>query len=287
MGQSGANNITELLDRHGFRFSKTLGQNFLVDANIPEKIVRLAGIDSSGGVLEVGPGVGALTVALCGVAGHVLAVELDKKLLPVLDVTLAGFSNVEVIQGDVLKLDLAELTRQRMPGFKYHACSNIPYSITTPILTALIESGVFETITVMIQKEVARRICATPGSPEYSAFTVFVNYHNIEQRILFDVPPECFIPRPKVYSSVLFMRKRQTALLTPAEETMFFRVVRASFRQRRKTLLNALHAEFGSILSKDEIAEIIGTSGFDKNIRGERLGADEFIRLSGNLAAKV
>ena len=278
----GAKSIRELLDKHGFQFSKSMGQNFLIDANIPEKIVRLAGINESSGVLEVGPGIGALTTELCRAAGFVTAVELDARLLPILGDTLAGFQNVETVRGDILKIDIAALVMEKMPGLTRRVCANLPYNISAPALTAFIDSGMFETITVMIQREAARRICAKPGTPEYGAFTVYANYHT-EPKILFDVPPECFMPRPRVYSSVIMMTTRTERRLPPEDEKMFFRVVRAAFGQRRKTLLNALHAAFGNTLKKDEIAAVIEQSGFDPRARGETLGIEDFVRLSAGL----
>ena len=270
----------ELLKEQGFRFSKSMGQNFLVDPNIPEKIVRLSGIDSSSGVLEVGPGLGALTSAICRSAGRVTAVELDLRLLPMLRDSIADIDNVEIVQGNILKLDIAELVKAKMPDMKYHVCSNLPYNITTPALTAFISTNVFDTITVMIQREVAGRICASPGTPDYGAFTVFINYH-AEPEILFDVPPECFMPRPKVYSSVVTMKMRLERPLIPEDEAVFFRVVRAAFGQRRKTLVNALYSAFGNKLQKADIEGIVRNCGFDTRIRGETLGIEEFMRLSG------
>jgi len=271
--------VRELLKEHDIRVSKSMGQNFLIDLNIPEKIVRLSGINSSCGVLEVGPGLGALTLAISRVAGRVTAVEIDGRLLPILRKSLADSENVEILQGDILKLNIAELVNEKMPGMPYHVCANLPYSITTPTLTALINAQTFGTITVMVQREVARRICAAPGSPDYSAFSVFINYH-AEPTILFDVPPECFMPRPEVYSSVVTMKMRSQRLLKPEDEAVFFRVVRAAFGQRRKTLVNSLHSVFGNKMKKAEIEEIVSDCGFDKRIRGETLDIDEFARLS-------
>jgi len=260
-----------------------MGQNFLIDSNIPEKIVRLAEIGASDGVLEVGPGIGALTGWLAQAAGRVVAVELDRRLIPILDEAFAGCVNVEIVQGDILKLDIAKLVTEKMPGLNHHVCANLPYNITTPALTAFIEAGVFSTITVMVQREVARRICAQPGTSEYGAFTVYANYHT-QPKILFDVPPECFMPRPKVVSTVLTMKTRAERMLEPEDEAMFFRVVRAAFRQRRKMLVNALHAEFGSVLTKDEIAGFVEKCGFDEKVRGETLGIEEFALLAGCFA---
>ena len=271
--------IKNLLQEHGFRFSKSLGQNFLIDADIPDKIVKLSGIDHSCGALEVGPGLGALTSVLCRSAGRVVAVELDGRLLPLLRKSLADSENVEILHGDILKLDLAELVNRKMPGMRYHVCANLPYSITTPVLTAFIQAKVFDTITVMVQREVAKRICASPGSPDYGAFTVYAKYHS-EPEMLFDVPPECFVPRPEVYSSVVKLNIHPDPLLVSEEETVFFTVVKAAFGQRRKTLVNALFAVFGNAMRKEDIEGIVCSCGFDSRVRGETLGIEEFARLS-------
>ena len=275
--------VTELLRKHGIKLVKSMGQSFLVDPNIPEKIVRMAGVDDSFGVLEIGPGAGALTAALCTKARRVLAIELDSRMFPILEDRLAHFSNVELMQGDVMKMDIAGLARQKMTGLDCHVCSNLPYNITTPVLTALMATSIFKTITVMVQREVARRICASPGTPEYGAFTVLADYCHSERKILFDVPPECFMPRPKVFSSVVLMRARPERLLKPEDEQALFKVVRAAFAQRRKTLVNALNAGVGDRFDKAEIADIVTKCGFGENVRGETLGVMEFIRLSEHI----
>ena len=274
------------MKNNGFRYSKAMGQCFLIDGNIPEKIVRLSGIGGSDRVLEVGPGAGALTLALSRAAERVTAVELDVRLLPALRDALAGTDNVDVIQGDILKLDIRKLAEEKMPGRSRHVCANLPYNITSPAIAALVESRVFETITVMVQREVAKRICAEPGDPDYGAFSVFARYHT-EPEILFYVPPECFYPRPSVHSAVVKMSVRKDALLGPAEEAMFFRVVRAAFGQRRKTLVNALCAAFGGSAAKAGIAEAVRACGFDERARGEELGVDGFIALSSEIGSEI
>ena len=276
---SGEGAVRELLLRHGFKYSKSKGQNFLIDKNIPEKIVRLSGVDKTCGVLEVGPGIGALTLDLSLAAGKVTAVELDARLLPILRDTLAERQNIEIIHGDILKTDIKKLVTEKMPGMQHHVCANLPYNITTPALTAFISAEIFKTITVMVQREVARRICAVPGSRDYGAFTVYVNYYCMPES-LFDVPPECFMPRPAVWSTVIKMTGRTKRLLKPEDEPAFFRVVRAAFGQRRKTLVNALNAVFGNKMSKEEIAEAVSAYGLDVRTRGETLGLDQFIGLS-------
>ena len=279
MRNRGVNEIKQLFDKYGFRFSKSMGQNFLIDGNIPEKMVRLSGISKSDCALEVGPGIGALTEYLSKAAGRVVAVELDRRLTPLLRDLTAELTNVEIIQGDILKLDLKKLAEEKMRGFRHCVCANLPYNITTPALTAFIGAGVFEDITVMIQREVARRVCAGPGSPDYGAFSVYVNYH-AEPRILFDVPPECFMPKPAVYSSVLSMKMREGRMLAPEEETAFFRVVRAAFQQRRKTLVNAMRAVYENTLSKEELTGVVEQCGLDARVRGEVLGIEEFVRIT-------
>ena len=275
--------IKELLENHDFRFSKSKGQNFLTDANIPEKIVRLSGIDKGCGVLEIGPGAGALTSHLSSAAGYVVAVELDRKLAEILSEAAAAAGNVEIVQGDILKQDIRELTAVKMPGLRLFACANLPYSITTPALTTLVNAGVFESITIMVQREVAQRLCASEGTADYGAISVFVQYHS-QPRILFDVPPQCFVPMPKVYSSVVTLDMRRGKLLSPEREAVFFQVVRAAFGQRRKTLVNALFSAFGSSLSKQEISVAVQKCGFAPDVRGEVLGVQDFIRLTEHFA---
>jgi len=274
------NEIKALLGRHGFRFSKSLGQNFLINPQIPRDIAAASGAGPGTGVLEIGPGIGPLTRELSALADKVVCVELDRSLLPILSETLADRDNVEVVCGDILKLDLPALVDGKLAGTEETlVCANLPYNITTPVLTALLEEGRFASVTVMIQREVARRICAAPGTADYGAFSVFCQYH-AEARTLFDVPPECFLPAPKVTSSVLRLVPRPA----PAEvddEARFFRVVRAAFAQRRKTLVNSLSAALG--LPKDAAAAAVLACGLPAGVRGERLGISEFAALSKQL----
>lgn len=275
------NDIKALLARHGFRFSKSMGQNFLIDGNIPREIAFASGADRKCGVLEIGPGIGPLTVRLAELAGCVVSVELDRSLLPVLSETLSGYSNAEIVPGDILKLNISGLVSEKMKGLTPIACANLPYNITTPVLTALIESNCFSSITVMIQREVALRICAAPGTADYGAFSVYCQYHTAPE-LLFDVPPESFLPAPKVTSSVI----RLTPRPAPKEvhnESRFFQAVKAAFAQRRKTLLNALFSAFGSSISKDVLREIISSCGLPEDVRGERLGILEFALLADGL----
>jgi len=273
--------IKALLGRHGFRFSKSMGQNFLIQSWVPEDIAHASGAAPGKGVLEVGPGIGPLTCQLAKRADKVVSVELDKALYPILAETLADFPNAEVVPGDILKVDIPALVQEKFEGLDAIACANLPYNITTPAITALMEAGCFSAITVMIQREVARRICAAPGTADYGAFSLYCQYHaNCE--LLFDVPPECFIPAPKVTSSVLRMVPRPA----PAEvddPDHFFKVVKAAFAQRRKTLLNGLTTAFGSRLSKQQLQKVIAACGLPADIRGERLGIPEFAALSKSL----
>lgn len=279
-----SNDIKALLGRHGFRFSKSMGQNFLIQGWVPRDIADSSGADQSCGALEIGPGIGPLTVQLARRAGRVAAIELDRDLLPILAETLSPFDNVTVIPGDAMKLDLATLAAEQFPGLTPVACANLPYNITTPVITAFIEAGCFASITVMIQREVAKRICADPGTADYGAFSLFCQYYT-QPEYLFEVPPECFLPAPKVTSAVIRMVPRSEPVQTLVEDDFFFRVVRASFAQRRKTLLNGLSAAFGDKLSKEQLRQAIADAGLPEGVRGERLGIQEFALLARALRA--
>ena len=272
--------IRELLGRHGFRFSKSMGQNFLTAAWVPESIAEGAGLDRDTGVLEVGPGIGCLTEQLSKRAGKVVSVELDKALKPVLAETLRDCGNVELIFGDVLKQDLPTLVKEHLPGLRPVVCANLPYNVTSPLLTAFLRADCFDSITVMIQREVARRICAAPGSGEYGAFGLFVQWHT-EPELLFDVPPSCFVPQPKVTSSVIRLKRRERSPVPVEDEKLMFKIIRAAFNQRRKTLLNALSSGLG--LNKDETEQILEKCGFDTRIRGEILDIGSFAKISDEI----
>ena len=276
------NDIRALLGRHGFHFSKAMGQNFLIDASVPQAIAERSGADESCGVLEIGPGIGCLTEQLAKRAGKVVSVELDKRLLPVLAETMAPYENVSIISGDILKLDITALAKEHFAGRKPVVCANLPYNITTPVLSALIDSGCFESLTVMIQKEVAQRICARPATPDYGAFSVYMQFYT-EPRILFDVPPHCFTPQPKVTSAVLHCPVHTQPPVPVQDTAFFFRVVRAAFAMRRKTLLNGLSSAFGSRLSKAQLSAVLDECGLPPAVRGETLGIAEFARLSDRL----
>ena len=270
-----------MLAAHGFHFSKAKGQNFLIAPWVPQSIAEQAGVDETAGVLEIGPGIGPLTQQLCLRAGKVCAVEVDERLKPILDVTVGDFSNLEILWGDVLKQDIPALVKEKFGSLRPMACANLPYYITSPILTALLEAECFQSVTVMVQKEVAQRIAAKPGTPDYSAFTVFCQYY-AEPELLFDVPAHCFLPQPKVTSAVITLRTRQKLPWEIADEAVFFRAVRASFAMRRKKLSNGLSSGFPE-LGKAGAEAVIAAAGFDANVRGETLGIPEFARIANEI----
>ena len=273
-----------LLAEHGFHFSKAKGQNFLIASWVPERIAEDAGVDSTAGVLEIGPGIGPLTQQLALRAGKVCAVELDSRLAPILAQTVGEFSNLEILWDDVLKLDVPALVKEKFSGLRPMACANLPYYITSPILTALLEAQCFDSVTVMVQKEVAQRIAAKPGTEDYSAFTVFCQYY-AEPKILFDVPAHCFMPQPKVTSAVICLKTRQECPWEILDEAVFFRVVRASFAMRRKKLQNGLASGFPE-LGKVGAGEVIAACGFDENVRGETLSIAQFATLANEIVRR-
>lgn len=279
------NQMKPLLAKHGFHFSKAKGQNFLIKSWVPAQIAEQAGVDESCGVLEVGPGIGPLTQQLCQRAKKVVAVELDTTLKPILDETMAGFDNLTLIFDNVMKTDLSSLVRKQFGELRPMACANLPYYITSPILTLLLESKLFSSVTVMVQKEVAQRICAKSGSSDYSAFSVFCNYY-AQPELLFDVSPDCFLPQPKVTSSVITLKTRQESVCEILDETLFFKVVRASFAMRRKTLVNGLSAGFAQF-SKADLTQILEECGFDANIRGETLDIKGFAAIANTMYRRM
>ena len=272
------NQIKGLLGRHGFRFSKSMGQNFLVADWVPQDIAAASGAGPGVGVLEVGPGIGPLTRELSRRAERVVSVELDRALLPILEETLADCPNVQVVPGDILRTDIPALMEERFAGLTPIACANLPYNITTPAITALVEAGCFACITVMIQREVARRICAAPGSGDYGAFSVYCQYYT-NPEILFEVEPACFLPPPKVTSTVVRLVPRP-AWPEVDDPAHFFRVVKAAFAQRRKTLLNSLAASLEGAPDRTRLAQAIEGCGLPAGIRGERLSIPQFAQLS-------
>ena len=278
------NEIQGLLHRHGFRFSKSMGQNFLTASWVPADIADSAQLDSDTAVLEIGPGVGCLTEQLAARAGKVLSVELDRSLEGVLRETMAAYDNVEILFGDILKQHIPALVREHFGGMRAVVCANLPYNVTSPVLTALIRSDCFETITVMIQREVARRICAAPNTPDYGAFSLFVQWYT-RPELLFDVPPHCFHPQPKVTSSVIRLTRRREKPFAVSDEQLLFQIIRAAFNQRRKTLANALASGLGC--ERALIEQALENCGFDIRIRGEALDLGSFVALTDELAKRL
>ncbi len=274
-----------LLAEAGFHFSKAKGQNFLIADWVPRDIAVQAGVDETAGVLEIGPGIGPLTQQLCLRAGKVCAVELDRRLAPILAKTVGEFSNLEIRWDDALKLDLAALVRDVFPGLRPMACANLPYYITTPILTALLEAECFDSVTVMVQKEVAQRIAAAPGTAEYGAFSVFCQYY-AEPALLFDVPPHCFLPQPKVTSAVVTLKARGVRPWDIPDPALFFRTVRASFAMRRKKLQNGLAAGFPE-LGKTGAGAVLAACGLDENVRGETLDIGAFAAVAREIGRRM
>lgn len=279
MGLCDIHVIKEVLSRHGFHFSKSLGQNFLTAQWVPERIAAECGVDKNSCALEVGPGMGCLTNELSKQAEKVVAIELDRALFPVLEETLADCPNVEVVHGDILKTDLSAICKEKFGDKKVYACANLPYYITTPAISALLDSKMFSGITVMVQKEVAKRICAKAGSSDYSAFSIYVQYY-ADAKILFDVPAGCFVPQPKVDSAVIRLNPLNTPSVSVKNEKLFFAIVRAAFNQRRKTLVNAISPAFGGKLEKADILSLMKTCNLDERIRGEKLTLEEYAALA-------
>lgn len=273
-----------LLAEHGFHFSKAKGQNFLIAQWVPERIAEESGVDKTAGVLEIGPGVGSLTQQLSLRAGKVCAVEVDQRLEPILKMTVGDFDNLEILWGDVLKQDIPALVKEKFGDLRPMACANLPYYITSPILTALLEAECFDAVTVMVQKEVAQRIAAKPGTADYSAFTVFCQYY-AEPELLFDVPAGCFMPQPKVISAVITLRVRKERPWRIDNQDVFFRTVRASFAMRRKTLQNGLAAGFPE-LGKSGAGEVIAACGLASSVRGETLDIGQFADIANEIVRR-
>ena len=274
--------IQALLERHGFHFSKAMGQNFLIESWVPRDIADSCGADKNTGVLEIGPGIGPLTQQLARRAGKVVSVELDARLYPVLRETMRGADNFTLIEGDAMKLDFAQVVQEHFSGLRPILCANLPYNITTPVLTKCVESRCFDSLTVLIQKEVAQRICAEAGTAEYGAFTVLMQYYTAPQ-MLFTVPASCFLPAPKVTSAVIHCPVRKTPPVEVVSESALWRTVKAGFALRRKTLVNSLQT--GYQLPKERLAEIVTDCGLSPTVRGERLTLEDFARLTNALFA--
>lgn len=276
-------NTIAVLQKYQFNFQKKFGQNFLIDARVLEKIIGAAGITSEDFVLEIGPGIGTMTQYLCENAREVAAVEIDRNLIPILEDTLQGYDNVEIINEDILKVDINRLAQEKNKGKPVKVVANLPYYITTPIIMKLFESHVpVDSITIMVQKEVAERMQAEPGSKEYGALSLAVQYY-AEPVIVANVPPNCFIPRPKVGSAVIRLVSHRESPVQVEDEKRMFALIRASFNQRRKTLVNGLNNSPEITASKEEIAKALVQMGLKENVRGEKLSLKQFAELSNRL----
>ena len=274
-------NTIAVLNRYGFSFQKKFGQNFLIDENVVEKIVRDAGVTKDDFVLEIGPGIGTMTQILCENAREVVAVEIDDKLIPILtEDTLSWYDNVTVIHEDILKLDIVKLANERNGGKPIKVVANLPYYITTPIIMGLFESHVpLDSITIMVQKEVADRMQVGPGTKDYGALSLAVQYY-AEPYIVANVPPNCFMPRPNVGSAVIRLTRHTEPKIVVKDEKFMFKLIRASFNQRRKTLQNGINNSAELSISKDAVVEALRKMGLSESIRGEALTLAQFAELS-------
>lgn len=270
----------EIIQKYHFHFQKKFGQNFLIDAHVMDKIIASSAISKDEFVLEIGPGIGTMTQFLCESAGSVAAVEIDANLIPILEDTLRGYDNITIINEDILKVDIGRLAQEKNGGKPMKVVANLPYYITTPIIMGLFESHVpLESVTVMVQKEVAQRMKAEPGTKDYGALSLAVQYY-AQPEIVANVPANCFMPRPKVGSAVIRLKCRQKPTVSVKDEKLMFAVIRASFNQRRKTLVNGLYHFPGIRLSKEQIQECIETLGLPAQVRGETLTLAQFAALS-------
>lgn len=284
MKLSNPSEIRALLERHGFEFQKKFGQNFLINEAIPKKIAEASRPDGIAecACLEIGPGIGVMTTELSKIYTKVCAVEIDKNLLPLLEETLSGLDNVEIVNSDILKLDIAETVKEKLGGLPCVVCANLPYYITTPVIMCLLESGFpFENITVMVQKEVADRICSSAGDEQYGAITAAINYY-AKPKKLFTVSSGNFMPRPDVTSAVMRLDLYKNPPVHVEDEAVFFRVIKGAFARRRKTLLNSLPSEFCDI-PKERLQQIITAGGFSGTERGETLDIADFAKIANNI----
>lgn len=278
MNLTDINTIKSILDRHGFKFSKSLGQNFLINPSVCPRMADSCGASDQTGVIEVGPGIGVLTCELAKRAKKVVSIELDSRLLPILKETLSEYENIDVINDDILKADLKKIIDERFSGMNVSVCANLPYYITSPVIMHLLESRLpITSLTVMVQKEAAKRLCAVPGSKDCGAVSYAVSYYS-NPKILFDVSSGSFMPRPKVDSCVINLEIRKDPPIEIKNEKLFFKIIHASFQQRRKTILNAVSSGIG--MNKDELTEALNQAGIGVNERGEKLNLEQFARLS-------
>ena len=278
------NSIRALLGRHGFHFSKSMGQNFLIDPQVPYDIAASSQADKTCAVLEIGPGIGPLTAELAQRAAKVVSIELDKSLLTVLAETMAEYPNVEIVPGDAMKMDLNALVAEKFDGLTPIVCANLPYNITTPILEKFVEAACFQSITVLIQKEVAKRLCAPQGSSDGGSFSLFLQYY-METEYLFEVPADKFLPPPKVTSAVMRCVRRAKPAVEVEDEAFFFKVMRGAFLLRRKKMVNSLVSALPGF-SKERIQSAIEECGLSPTVRGEQLTLQDFANLSKVLAEK-
>ena len=274
-------NTIEIIKKYDFVFQKRFGQNFLIDTHVLDKIIRAAGITKDDMVLEIGPGIGTMTQYLAEAAGKVIAVEIDRNLIPILEDTLSEYDNVMVINEDVLKVDLNELARQYNAGRPIKVVANLPYYITTPIIMGLFESGVpVDNITVMVQKEVAERMQAHPGTKDYGALSLAVQYY-AKPYIVANVPPNCFMPRPNVGSAVIRLTRYTDYPVEVSDEKLMFRIIRAAFNQRRKTLHNSISNSPELSFGKDAVAAVLKQMGLSETVRGEAMNLEQFAQFTG------
>ncbi|MBQ6814068.1 MAG: 16S rRNA (adenine(1518)-N(6)/adenine(1519)-N(6))-dimethyltransferase RsmA [Lachnospiraceae bacterium] len=278
-------NTIEILQKYNFMFQKKFGQNFLIDTHVLDKIISAAGITKDDMVLEVGPGIGTMTQYLCESAGKVIAVEIDKNLIPILENdTLKDYDNVRVINEDILKLDINKLVDEENGGKPIKVVANLPYYITTPIIMGLFESQVpIESITIMVQKEVADRMQVGPGTKDYGALSLAVQYY-AKPEIIANVPPNCFMPRPNVGSAVIKLTRHKQVPVQVKDEKLMFKLIRAAFNQRRKTLQNSINNSPELSLSKEQVVNALDTMGLSQTIRGEALSLEQFAELANYLA---
>ena len=270
----------EVINKYGFTFQKRFGQNFLIDEHVLSKIIDAAPVGANDGVIEIGPGIGTMTERLCEKAKKVVAIEIDKDLIPILSDTLSEYDNVKIINDDVLKLNMQELIGNEFAGMDVHVVANLPYYITTPIVMMLLESRLpVSSITIMVQKEVAQRMQASPGSKDYGALSLAVQYY-ADTYIAANVPPNCFMPRPKVGSGVIRLTVHKTPQVKVTDEQLMFTVIRAAFNQRRKTLVNALFNYEGLSFTKEEILSALTEMGLSEAIRGEKLSLAQYAELA-------
>lgn len=278
-----AKSTANIINKYGFSFQKRFGQNFLIDEHVLDKIVDAALIGKEDGVIEIGPGIGTMTQRLCEAASKVVAIEIDKELIPILNETMSGYDNVKIINADVMKTDLGKLIRDEFSGMSVKVVANLPYYITTPIVMSLLENHLpVESITIMVQKEVAQRMQAGPGTKDYGALSLAVQYY-ADTYIAANVPPNCFMPRPKIGSGVIRLTVRKEAKVEVTDEKIMFSLIRAAFNQRRKTLVNAVTNFPGLDYSKEDIEKALAELDISEKIRGEALSLQQFAHLSNIL----